>query len=414
VTSRAHPASRRLPAPALVGFHLALLVAIACQRPTATVASTVAEAPEPAGLTTEGTGQRATAAADTTAAPDATAASAARGGPSADRSVSDAAPALTELIVGSESGLQAYGVDGARRRIISPGAALHPRWFNSENVIVLAPRDPRSLSAGATLQRVSLADGRRHDLAVLPPFGCEPRATEPDDTSFRYELDLQDDGDFDLAPAAGLACLRLLDRNVNMASVVLDVRIDLRTGRVERWLAVGEDVCTPPPGVPLGSATSECRGDAEPPAVSPTPARVYSYDMPDADGRVIETTPQGARTALQLGLDYSPEDRSPSGRWLVLGGDTEEGDYLYRRLSLLDRERGRVYPIIPGAAWPAAIEAGRGSPPTLPLPIEGAVLVSGETDVRWLETPNAELLVVGNAIIRPGAKSFTVDGTVAR
>jgi hypothetical protein len=40
--------------------------------------------------------------------------------------------------------------------------------------------------------------------------------------------------------------------------------------------------------------------------------------------------------------------------------------------------------------------------------------VSGETDVRWLEAPNEELLVVGNAIIRPGAKSFRVDGTIAR
>jgi hypothetical protein len=214
---------------------------------------------------------------------------------------------------------------------------------------------------------------------------------------------------FHLALLVAIAC-----RNVNMASVVLDVRIDLRTRRVERWLAVGEDVCTPPPGVPLGSATSECRGDAEPRTESPTPERAYAYDMPDADGRVIETTPQGARIALQLGLDYSPEARSPSGRWLVLGGDTEEGDDLYRRLSLLDRESGRVFPIIPGAAWPTAIEAGHGSPPALPLPIERAVLVSGETDVRWLEAPNEELLVVGNAIIRPGAKSFRVDGAIAR
>jgi hypothetical protein len=97
----------------------------------------------------------------------------------------------------------------------------------------------------------------------------------------------------------------------------------------------------------------------------------------------------------------------------VLGGDTEEGDYLYRRLSLLDRESGRVYPILPGATWPEPVEPRRGSPPTLP-PIERAVLEPRETDVRWLDATDAELLVVGNAIVRPGVGSFAIEGEVAR
>jgi hypothetical protein len=96
----------------------------------------------------------------------------------------------------------------------------------------------------------------------------------------------------------------------------------------------------------------------------------------------------------------------------VLGGDTEEGDYLYRRLSLLDRESGRVYPIVSGA-WPEPVEPTRGSPPTLP-PIERAMLEPRETDVRWLGAPDAELLVVGNAIVRPGVGSFAIEGSIAR
>jgi hypothetical protein len=322
------------------------------------------------------------------------------------------APARDELIVGSERGLDAYGLDGVHRRTISPGAALHPRWFDADSVIVLAPRDPQTLGAGARLQRISLADGRRRELAMLPPFACEPRS-EPSDSpfaSFPYPLDLQDGNDFELSLSAGLMCLQLLDRNINMASVVLDVRVDLRTGRVERWLAVGEDVCTPPRDVRLGSAPNEC---SEAPAASAAPARAYPYDMPRADGRVIQMSPEGEHTALQLGSDYSPESYSPSGRWLVLGGDTEEGDYLYRRLSLLDRENGRVHPIVPGAAWPEPLEPTRGSPPTLP-PIERAVLEPRETDVRWLGAPGAEVLVVGNAIVRPGVGSFAIDGSIAR
>jgi hypothetical protein len=331
---------------------------------------------------------------------------------------SPGAPSATagnELIVGSERGLDAYGLDGVHRRTISPGAALHPRWFDADSVIVLAPRDPQTLGAGARLQRISLADGRRRELAVLPPFACEPRSSEPSDSpfaSFPYPLDLQDGSDFELSLSAGLVCLQLLDRNINMASVVLDVRVDLRTGRVERWLSVGEDVCTPPRDVRLGSAPNEC-SEAPPPAASAAPARAYPYDMPHADGRVIQTSPQGEHTALQLGSDYSAELYSPSRRWLVLGGDTEEGDYLYRRLSLLDRENGRVYPIVPGAAWPEPLEPTRGSPPTLP-PIERAVLEPRETDVRWLGGPDTELLVVGHAIVRPGVGSFAIDGSIAR
>lgn len=136
--------------------------------------------------------------------------------------------------------------------------------------------------------------------------------------------------------------------------------------------------------------------------------------MPRANGVVVHTSAQDERPALQLGRDYSPQARSPSGRWLVVGGDTVEGDDLYRRLSLLDRENGQIFPILetPGA-WPAAIEPVPGSPPTLP-PIESAVLAPGEIDPRWLATAEGELLVVGSTIVRPGVGSFSVEGDLAR
>jgi len=326
----------------------------------------------------------------------------------------------SELIVGSRRGLEAWSLDGTRHRSISAAPARHPRWLDAQTLLVIAPRDDeRGLAKGGKLQRIALGDGRREDVATLPPFACKRGTPPPEDSSFAeypYEVDLQDDSDFDVAPAAGLACLRLLDRNVNMASVILDVHVDLKSRHVQRWLVTGEDVCAPPRGVRRGEATSSCHGSEEPQAPSePATTRSYPYDMPRADGVVIQASAQGERPALNVGLDYSPEARSPSGRWLVLGGDTVEGDYLYRRLSLLDRENGRVFPILEKAgAWPAALEPIAGSPPSLALPIESAVLVPGETDLRWLSTAEGELLVVGSTIVRPGLGSFTVDGELAR
>lgn len=323
------------------------------------------------------------------------------------------AEGLTELIVGSERGLEAWSLDGARRRLVSAGAALHPRWLDEASVLAVVPLAARPLGAGATLERIRLADGRRERVAALPPFACGDGAAGDGGVSFEA-LDLHDGADFELAPSEGLACLRLLDRNLDMASVVLDVQVDVRRGGVERWLVVGDDVCRPPRDVQPGEPARRCERAGAPSASSSATAR-YTYDLPDADGRVVEATPQGERVALQLGLDYAPEVASPTGRWLVLGGDTVEGDYLYRRLSLLDRESGRVYPIGEAAGpWPSALEPVAGSPPTLVLPIERAALVEREADVRWLSTREGERLVVGSHVVWPGRGSFMVDGEIAR
>ncbi|HTV22978.1 MAG TPA: hypothetical protein VMG12_30015 [Polyangiaceae bacterium] len=391
---------------------LATLTALACERGTAQVAATAAASAAPTPVAP-------------VEAPSPPAAAPAQGAlAAAPVSAADAAPRpASELIVGSARGLEAWSLDGSKHRVISPGAALHPRWLDAGTIVAIAPRDtsdmPR-LSAGATLQRISLADGRRSELAAVPPFACKTPASKADPeglegSGWSYDVDLQDEGDFELDRTGHRACLRLLDRNVNMASVILDVHVNLQKHSVQRWLVTGEDVCPAPRGVRRGEPTSSCNGAAEPPAeAAPASGGGYAYDMPQADGEVIQTTPQGTRTALKLGLDYSPEARSPSGRCRVLGGDTVEGDYLYRRLSLLDRESGRVYPILEKAgAWPRAIEPSPGSPPTLP-PIESAILAPGEADVRWLHLPEGEVLVVDSAVVRPGVGSFSVDGVLAR
>src|SRR5688572_16303569 len=104
--SRARSSSRRSPH-ALAGACFALHAGLACGLEASRLAKT---APDPA------------------VAPSTERVDTSHGAPSATAS--------NELIVGSERGLDAYGLDGLHRRTISPGAALHPRWFDADSVIV--------------------------------------------------------------------------------------------------------------------------------------------------------------------------------------------------------------------------------------------------------------------------------------
>jgi hypothetical protein len=345
------------------------------------------------------------------------------GAPATAPAPSEAAP--PELIVGSARGLEAWSTSGKLERLISPGPALHPRWLDGDSIVVIAPRGERDLVDGAEIQRVVVRTGERETVAVLPPFACAPPAEPLVTGEFPLQLDIQDESDVDLDPAHPYLCLRLLDRNINMASLGVSARIDLRTHSVERWLWVGEDVCTPPAAVqlgeppePCGTASGETSSGTRDETVGATAAATaYRFDMPDADGKVVERTPSGVKTVLRLGADYSPEMPSPSGRWLVLGGDGVEGDYIYRSLVLLDRQDGHIYPIVtPQGPWPAPLATtGEGARRRVRAPIHGTVQVTGESALSWLQpSPGVELLVVEGTVLQPGVGGFAVDGQLAR
>ena len=102
-----------------------------------------------------------------------------------------------DLIVGSIRGLEAWRRDGSGKRMISKGPALHPRWLDADAVLVVHPNNADDLAKGGRIERIVLANGARSCIAHL----------------------------------------------MNASSLSLDVRISLKSGKVTRNLATGEEIC---------------------------------------------------------------------------------------------------------------------------------------------------------------------------
>lgn len=90
----------------------------------------------------------------------------------------------------------------------------------------------RNLAVGGVLERISLSDGKRLRVAKLPPFACAGQSSDGSDaeaTAFPdLGLAIQAPGDFVVDKSGALACLTLMDRNLNMASVLVGVQVDLK------------------------------------------------------------------------------------------------------------------------------------------------------------------------------------------
>jgi hypothetical protein len=310
-----------------------------------------------------------------------------------------------ELIVGGPRGLEALRPDGSARRTISAGPALHPRRFGREHVIALQPSAANSLSDGASVLLIALADGTRSELAKLPPFHCR-EATQA------RGLDVQDVDDFAIDPAEGVACLGLMDGGWTMARLRVRTRIDLRTQKLLRWLVVGEATCTAPADVQVGDPVPDGSCWGTPPVENARPDRAgFPFTFEEEQIR-MPAAPRGGVKRRVPG--YQRELVSPSARWLVLSGDFSQRDNAYRRLLLLDRRDGKLYPIAArSGGWPAPLTAA-GTKYT--VPIRQAEPFPGETDLRWVgAAESGELLVVGRLIVRPGVASFDLgDGELAR
>lgn len=314
-----------------------------------------------------------------------------------------------ELIVGDRSSLEAWMPDGTSHRTISAGAALHPRRFGHDHVLALRSRGDVDFSEGAVLELISLQNGERRELAELPAFRCaglsEPSQAKP------ARLEIREPASFEVDSEKRVACLDLADGAVNTATVRVRVRIDLAAAHVSRWLAFGDADCIAPDGVAVGEPPSDgvCWRMAEAARQLPDPA---AYPFTFANEHVRSAAKSGAHKLQVRGYDI--ESVSPSNRWLLLAGDYTERETTYRRLLLLDRSRGALFPVGDRAGpWPPRLGA---SGTKLAVPIKQAALVPNTRAVHWLGTKEeTELLVSDNLVIKPGGPAFQfADAELAR
>jgi hypothetical protein len=311
------------------------------------------------------------------------------------------------LVVGADTGLVLWAADGSAHHTLSPGPALHPRRIADDAVLALSAQSG-NLHLGAQLVRISLRDGSRALIADLPAFSCG-NATPGD--SHMLGLDVQDQSDFLLDARAKVACLTLMDRNSNMANLQVQVRVELDTGRTQRWLTVGEPECTAPPGVD-SDEPADAQLCEDPAWVAPESTATFPFDFDDDTGWVSNLGDSSAKRANLP--EFGRELISRSGRWLVLGGNLQEADYIHRSLVLFDRADGAVYPVLaePGA-WPAPLLPAAADS-TITLPDTGMADVVGESDVRWLSvSAESEVLIVDRLVIHPQGPSWAFEGELA-
>jgi hypothetical protein len=316
-----------------------------------------------------------------------------------------------DLLVGKKTGLEIWGRDGKRKRIVSKGEARYPRWLNPETVVVLRTGGRPIGEGTAVVETVSLNDGSRHRVARIPKFKCAGAAAN--DTVL--ELDLQDESDFSVDEQGELICLDLLDRNINMASLGVKVVLSAKSGKIRRWLDLGKEECAAPAGMAKGEpATCEGRGPRPTiPEAEESPRPTLSASLKASSHGVVINGEPGGPYKVE---DYTEESASPSKRWVVLGGEAEDGDYIHRKLVLFDRQTGRIFPILEkGRKWPAPLEiSGAGKRRRIKTPIKDGYPVVGETPVFWLGPANREILVIENSIVVPGQFVFSLDGDMVR
>lgn len=305
-------------------------------------------------------------------------------------------PSATTLLIADDEGLHEYDLAGTKRATLVTGPATMPRVLPDGRVVFL--RD----QGGLTLW-LHAPGGKTKQVAALPQRfsseACKLEPGTPDDDL----LAVQAPGDFRLDPDASEVCLRLQDRNDNMASVGVALWVSLVDGaiRQETFLDLdGSCVSGDDPGHCIGLAL-----ERKPPPPSPA-----SFPFAYASESGTLTGPGGVASRLCLGEGNDTcaavEARSGSGRFELLSGKVEGEDYIYRELIVLDRQDGSLW-VLSGDP-PAALAI---TPDQVFAEHQGWLSATGESDLRWLAQDH---LWIGGLLIDPATrKVLPIGGSLA-
>lgn len=333
------------------------------------------------------------------------------------------APAPVLVLSPSDGFLELDPRTGVAGRVVHATHASVARYRDATRVVFL-------VEGSNELRELDLATGQARTIATLPGdvgLGCgglwgtrAPGAPPREPYLVAEQLQFATS----MAVDADRACFEVMDRNLNMASVVAQIEVDLHTSAVRSritWLLEDEpSSCT---------AIAEAEEEALPctallrararAASTRGRARAASYTVRvvagGARGLLVPPSGPGRRLAI---VAPSLETISPDGRWGVLGGNPEEGDYIYRSLWLVDLVRGRVFGLA-GAGGEQEDESGSAQARPWPAPLPARVLAdaerireagfgaAGETSVRWM----GDALVLGETVlVRPGRSIVRLPG----
>lgn len=262
------------------------------------------------------------------------------------------------LLLASERGLDAVAPDltpiatifkNSRTRHVQvhrDGAVRQLYWFAADKPELV------QLDLRSGLSRVVVRlPGLSHACFTSAAPGEKPPPADPVDH-------IQSAEDLELDVPRDLLCLDVGDRNANMASMLVNYRADLKTGKVDqRTTFVGED----------------CKAGA-PPVRDPacTPA---------------SRTRPATRPLAEIDQTIQP---SPSGRWAFYLDDTfqDSGDYIYTAAFLYDTTTKTAHAITPAGLVQvdlAARDAAVGPP-------KDTCMLPGEASPRWLPARDVLLL----------------------
>jgi hypothetical protein len=330
-------------------------------------------------------------AAPSASAPSALAPAAANSAaPAAALNLNDA-----RIWVARAQGLVELDGHGRELRVISPGPLQHPVRLPRGEVVGLETASwPADLRTSVPVVRIDPHTGARARIATLPAFHC---------SSAFPNLAVQTPEAVRLNQQGTKLCVSFQDRNDNMVSVRLSAELDVTTGKLERLLTTGAERC-PGSGVPAGEDSHACIFPL------PTPSAAGRYTLTD---QAQITARDGSRSLGYL-PSFQVESVSPSGRWLLLSGQADGGDYVWRKLLVLSTESGQVYALPKaGTPWGAPLRPA-------PSPHEELIIsedsVPGEADVRWIlnsTTPDA-LLISSTLFPAPLIPGFATHGAVVR
>lgn len=309
-------------------------------------------------------------------------------------------PPTPGILVAGDQGVRLVSLKGESLHVLSKTPAMGLRILpgTPQRAVFLGKKD-------GTLRVLDLASGKEETVTKVPDTlgincgGIWGKAYNPSEF-------IHADRDLLYDPVKKQICMVLGDRNENMRNVEVRVRIDLagKPGRVQHSLTMPGSCKKPEKSIPKCRTTPTKRAKAKADQGKKWP--FYWKSAKDFVENRVPKEPHGEPKYTLRKDNFGVDARSPSGRWVVLSGNIEGGDYIYRQVVLLDQKTGEFFPVKKGAASgkplnPLSLEEMRAMQ-------ESTTAITGETRLAWLE--KRDLLLVGELLVEPGKKASPLGG----